>query len=80
MQIQIRIAYTTVVMGNDLVSWDISSGYENTSKQLSNNTDLATLTYKNIIITILQNAKDHTELEITKGAIRSVIKSLKNLD
>ncbi|AJS58048.1 hypothetical protein [Paenibacillus sp. IHBB 10380] len=79
MQIQIKIAYTSVVIGNELVSWNLSSGYESTSKELSNNIDLATLTYKNIIITILQNAKDRTELEITKGAIRSVIKSLKNL-
>ncbi|WP_419871427.1 hypothetical protein [Candidatus Pristimantibacillus sp. PTI5] len=77
-QIHIRLAFTNTDMGKELVSWDIPTGYDNTSEELSDNTDLATLTYRNLVITVMQNTSKKTNLDITKSAIRGLMTALES--
>lgn len=75
-QLQIRFSYTTNQMGKALVSRQNATFYSETTDELSNKTDLATYTYNNLIITILQNAKEKADNEITKSAMRALINVL----
>ncbi|PZD96548.1 hypothetical protein DNH61_07025 [Paenibacillus sambharensis] len=72
-QLYVRIAYTNVEMGNQLVSWEVPSGHEGVDQELVNKTDMATYTYRNLIITVTQNSKTQAELDLTKEAVRSVL-------
>lgn len=75
-QLYVRISYTDVEMGNNLVSWEIPSGHAHANPELLNRTDMATYTYRNLIITVTQNTKKNAELDTTKEAVRSVLRIL----
>ncbi|WP_178024370.1 hypothetical protein [uncultured Paenibacillus sp.] len=72
-QIYVRFAYTEVDMGNNLVSWEFPSGDDGADIELSNRNDMATYTYKNLIVTVTQNAKTKADNRTTKNAVKSVL-------
>ncbi|CAH1204327.1 hypothetical protein PAECIP111893_02224 [Paenibacillus plantiphilus] len=72
-QLAIRISYTTSYIGNDLVDWSSSRGYSGTNEALAKKTDLVTLSYKNLILTILQTSEEEADMEASKTAVRSII-------
>jgi hypothetical protein len=72
-QLYVRIAYTNVDMGNNLVSWEVPSGHAGVDQELISRTDMATYTYRNLIITVTQNSKTNAEFDQTKEAVRSVL-------
>lgn len=77
-QLAIRISYTTSYIGNDLVDWSSSRGYSGINESLAKKTDLATLSYKNLILTILQTSEVEAAMEDSKTAVRSIISIISN--
>ncbi|WP_059050328.1 hypothetical protein [Paenibacillus senegalimassiliensis] len=77
-QFYVRFSYTEIDMGNNLVAWEIPVGYENADAELLNRTDMATYTYRNLIVTITQNAKTKADNKTTKEVVKSVLKILDN--
>ncbi|GLI07616.1 hypothetical protein [Paenibacillus tyrfis] len=75
-QLYVRFAYTEVNMGNNLVAWDSTSGYDGADRELLDRTDMATYTYKNLIVTVTQNAKTTAKTATTKEAVKSVLNVL----
>lgn len=76
-QIIIRFSFNTNYIGNDLLDWSGTNSYENINSKLASQMDMATLSYKNILITVQQLAITETNFEITKTSIREVIQLLK---
>ncbi|MNO38529.1 hypothetical protein D3C76_286320 [compost metagenome] len=72
-QIYVRFAYTEIDMGNNLVAWEIPTGYDGADPELLSRTDMATYTYRNLIFTVTQNAKTKANNSITKEAVKSVL-------
>lgn len=72
-QLTIRLSYTSSYIGNDLVDWSSARGYAGTNETLAQKTELSTLTYKNLILTILQTSEEEADMEASKAAIRSLI-------
>jgi hypothetical protein len=75
-QLYVSISYTNVDMGKNLVAWDIPAGDNDADQKLINQIQMATYTYRNLIVTITQNSKTNTDLDGTKEAARSVLKIL----
>ncbi|MEK4472705.1 hypothetical protein NSQ91_05775 [Paenibacillus sp. FSL R7-0048] len=75
-QFYVRFAYTEVDMGNNLVAWEVPTGYDQADSELLNRTDMATYTYRNLIVTVTQNAKTKANLSVTKNAVKSVLSTL----
>ncbi|AJS60222.1 hypothetical protein [Paenibacillus sp. IHBB 10380] len=75
-QFYVRFAYTEVDMGNNLVAWEIPTGYDGADTELLNRTDMATYTYRNLIVTVTQNAKTKANNGTTKKAVKSVLNIL----
>ncbi|MNW36361.1 hypothetical protein D3C74_133740 [compost metagenome] len=76
-QIIIRFSFNTNFIGNDLLDWSGTNSYENINSKLASQMDMATLSYKNILITVQQLAIIETNFEITKTSIKEVIQLLK---
>lgn len=75
-QIIINLSYNKNYIGNDLINWS-NPEHENINKALAAQVDLATLSYKNLLITIQQLSTEKSDSDITKSAIRAVINTLK---
>lgn len=68
----ITLAYTENYIGKDMLFYNVSSGYD-INDELSNN-EIIALSYKNIIIHIVQTTTDDIEMEDTQKAADSIIK------
>lgn len=77
-QILVRISFHDKYIGEDLMDWSFTSGYEKTNKKFDDLTDMATLIYKNLIITVQQVSFNGVSSDLTKVAVRENIKLLKN--
>ncbi|MCP3772018.1 hypothetical protein NLX71_01615 [Paenibacillus sp. MZ04-78.2] len=75
-QLYVRFAYTAVDMGKNLVAWESTSGYGGADPELLDRTDMATYTYRNLIVTVTQNARTKAKTTITKEAVKSVLNIL----
>lgn len=75
-QIIIRISFTNSFVGNDMLDWSTTNGYPSINSKLAKTLDMATLSYKNLIITIQQLSKDEVDSETTRDVIRKVIKMI----
>lgn len=79
-QLSIHFAYTDNYIGDDMVQYQISSGYDELNQQISNKSDLIIISYKNLIISFQQNTLNEVDIEITKLAVRNVINELKKIE
>ncbi|GAA0287450.1 hypothetical protein GCM10008924_02620 [Gracilibacillus halotolerans] len=70
----ITLAYTENFIGNDMLFYNISSEHD-INDELSNN-EIIALSYKNIVINIMQTTSTDIEMEDTQKAAESIIKYL----
>ncbi|MFX3643426.1 MAG: hypothetical protein ACE3L7_33040 [Candidatus Pristimantibacillus sp.] len=77
-QIQIRIGFTKNYLDEDLVIWDSSKGFEETNKELSSKTDVATYLYKNLVISILVNTEKDASIPTMRNAMHEIVDFLTN--
>ncbi|WP_217585987.1 hypothetical protein [Lentibacillus saliphilus] len=70
----ITIAYTESYIGSDMVFYNVSHGYD-INKELANN-EIIALSYKNLIINILQTTSNDLEMDDTQNAAASIIEYL----
>lgn len=75
----ITVAFTNSSIGNDIIFYNITNDY-GLPEEISNNNDLITLSYKNLVISILQSAKDSVEKVDTLEAARTTVKFFENLE
>ncbi|WP_202078852.1 hypothetical protein [Caldalkalibacillus salinus] len=75
----LTIAYTPSMMSNDIVYYNMISGY-NIDEALTNKADLITLSYKNLIISILQTALDERDMNDTIEATKEIVDFLEKED
>lgn len=73
----VTIAYTKSFIGNDMASYSVWSDY-GLKTSLIDKTDLMTITYKNLIITIIQTNEKKAEPNDTQNATRTIVKYLKD--
>ncbi len=73
--ISVVIAYTESYMGEDMVYYLIDNDYP-INQNLAQTTDLVTISYKNLIITVLQTADSQAENEETQKILRGVLEFL----
>ncbi|GJM80384.1 hypothetical protein HMSSN139_28800 [Paenibacillus sp. HMSSN-139] len=67
-------------MGNNLVAWESPSGYDGAdTESLLNRTDMATYTYRNLIVTVTQNAKTKADISTTKKAVKVCAKFIRQI-
>lgn len=78
-QLAIHFAYTDRYIGNDLVQYQSSDGYKGLDQKLSNQSELIIISYKNILITVQQNALHEVDPDTTQEAVKEVINELKNV-
>ncbi|WP_294747250.1 hypothetical protein [uncultured Exiguobacterium sp.] len=77
-QLVIHFAYTDRYIGNDVVQYQSSDGYKGLNQKLSNQSDLIIISYKNILISVQQNALQKFDSDTTQEAAKQVIHELKN--
>ncbi|MWC29750.1 hypothetical protein [Paenibacillus sp. MMS18-CY102] len=75
-QIIVRVSFNKNYIGNDLLDWSRLNNYANINEKLASQFDMATLSYKNLIVTVQQLADREANLETTKTAMRAIIKEL----
>lgn len=73
----ITIAYTDAAIGEDIVSYVSSGGY-NLPEEVIQKSDLITLSYKNLIISVLQSAEKAVVEEDTTLAAEQLVEFLEN--
>ncbi|WP_215142231.1 hypothetical protein [Exiguobacterium qingdaonense] len=61
-QLSIHFAYTENYIGNDMVQYQINSGYNELNQKISNKSDLMIISYKNLIISVQQNTVNYLPL------------------
>lgn len=71
------LSYTDSYIGEDMLYYKIDSDYK-INVELADSTDLVTVSYKNLVITVLQTAEGKKDFEVTKSVLRETIKYLKN--
>lgn len=78
--ITITLAYTDNYIGNDILFYQSVEGFEAIKDELTDHLDLLSISYKNIIISILQTKSDETvDIENTINAGKSLVHFLNNL-
>lgn len=75
----VTLAYTDSTIGNDIIFYNITNDY-GLPEEITNKNDLITLSYKNLIISILQSAKDSVEKKDTPEAAKTIVEFLENLE
>ena len=78
--LSISFAYTKNYVGEDMLQYQVPSGYDNINQKLANKSDLILLSYKNIVISIQQNNSDKVNYDTTKFATKMVINELKTIN
>lgn len=68
----ITLSYTGNYIGNDMVYYNITSGYD-INDHLAATTDIITLSYKNLIVTILQTSSKTADMDITQNAAKELV-------
>lgn len=79
-QITIGVFYNENYIGNDLLGWTNNYGFNDLNEKLVQNANFAVLSYKNLIILIHQNATDKAEINITRDALKNIIKILQEYE
>lgn len=74
--LSISFAYTNNYVGEDMLQYQVPSGYTKINQELANKSDLILLSYKNIVISIQQNNSSKVDYETTKLATKMVIDEL----
>ncbi len=74
--LSINFAYTKNYVGEDMLQYQIPSGYNKINQKIANKSDLILLSYKNIVISIQQNSSDKVDYDTTKFATKMVIDNL----
>ncbi|MEK5036926.1 hypothetical protein [Sporosarcina sp. FSL K6-3457] len=71
----IILSYTGSYIGEDMIYYKIDSDYE-INTQLANATDLVTISYKNLVISVLQTTNDKKDFDITQNTLKKIINIL----
>lgn len=74
--IAINFSYTETYIGDDMVQYQVNSGYSDLNNELSVKTDFIVISYKNLIITVHQTSNEKVNIETTKLALQNVINEL----
>ncbi len=77
-RLAIHFTYTDRYIGNDVMQYQSSEGYKGLNQKLSNQSDLIIISYKNILISVQQNALYKVDPDTTQEAAKQVIHELKN--
>lgn len=75
----VTLAFTESNIGNDIILYNITNEY-GLPEEITEKNDLITLSYKNLIISILQSAKSSVELKDTQKSAKSIVNFLENLE
>ena len=78
-QLSVHFAYTDHYIGEDMIQYPSSSGYDKLNQKLANQSDLILISYKNLVISVQQNKLSKVDPETTKLAVENVINELKRL-
>jgi hypothetical protein len=76
-QLLLTIVYTNKDLGNDILQYQVNSGYEGFNETLGSKSDMIILSYKNLIVGMHQTATNKVDLDITQSATKKLIKKLK---
>lgn len=79
-QLSVHFAYTDHYIGEDMIQYPSSSGYDKLNQKLANQSDLILISYKNLVISVQQNKLSKVDPETTKLAVKRVIKELGQLN
>ena len=79
-QLSVHFSYTDHYIGEDMIQYPSSSGYDKLNQKLANQSDLILISYKNLVISVQQNKLSKVDPETTKLAVKRVIKELEQLD
>ncbi|WP_214801177.1 MULTISPECIES: hypothetical protein [unclassified Exiguobacterium] len=79
-QLSVHFAYTDHYIGEDMIQYPSSSGYDKLNQKLANQSDLILISYKNLVISVQQNKLSKVDPETTKLAVERVIKELGQLN
>lgn len=77
-RLAIHLTYIDRYIGNDVMQYQSSDGYKGLNQKLSNQSDLIIISYKNILISVQQNALYKVDPDTTQEAAKQVIHELKN--
>ncbi|WLR43420.1 hypothetical protein LC087_04390 [Bacillus carboniphilus] len=75
--INVHLAYTDNYIGEDAILREVTVGDDQIDSDLKNNTDLMIISFKNIVITVVQTAEVKADIDITHVFVESVINILK---
>ncbi|WP_214804943.1 MULTISPECIES: hypothetical protein [unclassified Exiguobacterium] len=78
-QLSVHFAYTDHYIGEDMIQYPSSSGYDKLNQKLANQSDLILISYKNLVISVQQNKLSKIDLGTTKLAVKRIINELEHL-
>ncbi len=79
-QLSVHFAYTDHYIGEDMIQYSSSSGYDKLNQKLANQSDLILISYKNLVISVQQNKLSKVNPKTIKLAVEQVIKELGQLN
>ncbi|WP_214850462.1 hypothetical protein [Exiguobacterium sp. s193] len=79
-QLSVHFAYTDHYIGEDMIQYSSSSGYDKMNQKLANQSDLILISYRNLVISVQQNKLSKVDPKTTKLAVEQVIKELGQLN